>query len=62
MKLTRKISLEEFKTLANIKEKFKSFVSRSLDKKGKATHHMNIIDVPGVSTVEDVIYKKKDKL
>ena len=62
MKLIRKLSLEEFKTLANIKESFKAFVSKSLTKKGKATHQMNVIDVPGVNTVDEVIYNKKDKL
>ena len=62
MKLIRKLSLEEFKTLDNIKEQFKAFVAGKLSKQGKPTHHMNVIDVPGVSSVDDVIYKKKDKL
>ena len=50
------------KTLDNIKESFKAFVSKSLSKQGKPTHHMNIIDVPGVSSLEETIYKVKDKL
>ena len=62
MELKRELSLSEFKTLASIKEKFKDFVAKSLSKKGKSTHPMHIVEVPGVQTAEEVIYKTKDKL
>ena len=62
MKLTRTLSLKEFETLNTIKEKFKSFVAKSLHKKGKSTHPMNIVNVPGTQTVDEVIFKTKDKL
>ena len=62
MELKRELSLKEFETLAKIKERFKNFVALSLHKKGKNTHPMNIVDVPGVQTAEEVIFKTKDKL
>lgn len=62
MKITRQISLEEFKTLDNIKVKFKEFVAKSLSKNGKPTHPTNVVDVPGINTVDQVIYKKKTSL
>ena len=62
MEIKRVLSLDEFKTLANIKEKFKAFVAKSLKKQGKSTHPMNVVDVPGVQTAEEVIYKTKDNL
>ena len=62
MELKRVLSLDEFKTLATIKERFKNFVAAGLKKQGKSTHPMNVVDVPGVQTAEEVIYKTKDKL
>ena len=62
MELKRVLSLDEFKTLATIKERFKNFVDVWLNIQGISTHPMNVVDVPGVQTAEEVIYKTKDKL
>ena len=62
MRITRKLSLEEFATLESIKTKFKEFVAGSLSKQGKPTHPSNVVDVPGINTVDQVIYKKKTSL
>ena len=62
MEIKRVLSLYEFKTLATIKDRFKVFVANSLKKQGKSTHPMNVVEVPGVQTAEEIIYKTKDKL
>lgn len=48
--------------MERIKNDLKRFVSKSLGDKGKPNDAVNTIQVPSTSTLEEVLFKPKDKL
>ena len=62
MKLTRKLSLNEFSTLEQIKRSIKRFVAKDLAKKGKPVDITQQIGVNTTQSLESVLFKTKTKL
>ena len=62
MRLVRQLNISEWMTMERIKNDLKRFVSKSLGDKGKPNDAVNTIQVPSTSTLEQVLFKPKDKL
>jgi hypothetical protein len=62
MKLTRKISFQEWNTLEKIKKDIQRFVAKSLTKKGRPVDPINQVTVNTTQTIEQLLFKTKNKL
>ena len=62
MRLTRKLNISEWNTLEAIKKSLQNFVAKSLADKGRPVNPIHSINVPSVTSVDEVIFKTKDKL
>ena len=62
MRLIRQLNIGEWNTLESIKKGLQNFVAKSLADKGRPTNPIHSINVPSVTSVDEVLFKTKDKL